>query len=276
MRYQEQIISYVLLGAVIVGIAIAVYSYVVPMIQKSHVRNLVVYLEKNVNNLADAISSTGLRYGRTSFELEVSNAFLEIRHNLIRLKLNTPLQYYSSFVKVPINYNEISICYNYSFPIITGVNYSICFDNSMLNLLFLNNGNMIIYDNLANNSLILPVGNNINVITSLFVFDINYNGTHVIFIPKYPVGLYGYSPACIANAYQTATDLYYEITCRPLVDLYNKLCYWVIISPYLRSSTTIDRKTSLTINYDSYYDEKYNSTVCDTVRIINLQISIVS
>ncbi|MEM4757787.1 MAG: hypothetical protein QW184_01375 [Nanopusillaceae archaeon] len=274
MRSQEQLISYILLGVIIMGISIGVYNYVVPMIQKSYVRNFVTSLEKNLMDLADLISSTGLRYGRATYTLEAPGAKLEIVPDVLKIGIKSTIQYYTSYIRVPINYNEPVVCYNNSFPIIIGSRYFLCSDDNKIEIYILNEKNMIINDYSSNNSIIIPIRDHKDIITSLFVFDVVYNGTHIIFLAKKPTGYYKISQPCILNVYQIYENIYYEITCRPLVDISTRQCYWIRILPYQRSSMTLENKVTISISYNYYNDVIIYSTICDRVRFIDLYLSL--
>jgi len=273
MRSQEQIIGYVLLGVVILGIALAVYNYVVPMIQKSYAKNIVLSAESKLSSLADQISKTSFDFGVSTFQLDIQNSYIEVNPNSIQLKIKSPIQYYSSLTKVPINYEEYIFCPNYTFSL----SYSgrICNDNSYINVTINTATNSLtIIDEISGNNITLQLGNYTNVITSRYVFDIVYDGSNIRFIPRYSTGVYGLSSPCIVSAVQLGSDVIYELTCRPVVSLENKICYWIKISPYGVSATQISSKAVLSISYRSYSGVSYISTVCNTVREIYTDISI--
>jgi len=272
-RLQEQIIGYVLLGVIILGAALSIYNYVVPMIQKSYARNLVLSVESKLPSLADQISRTSLDYGVSSFQLDIQNSYLEIYPNNIQLKIKLPVQYYSSLTKVPINYDEYIFCPNYTFDL----SYSgrICSENSYINVTInITTNSFTITDEISKSNITLRLGNYTNIITSKYVFDVIYDGSTIKFIPRYPTGVYTLSPPCIVNAFQLEENVIYELICRPVVNLDNKLCYWIKILPYGLSATQISSKAVLTISYRSHSDIPYNSTVCKNVREIYTDVRI--
>ncbi|RIB35463.1 MAG: hypothetical protein BXU00_01720 [Candidatus Nanoclepta minutus] len=275
MRSQEQIVGYVLLGAVVLGVALTVYNYVVPLVQKSYVRNTLSSVESKLSDFADRISKTALDFGVSTFQLDIQNSYFEIDPDLIQLRIKIPIQYYSSIVKVPVNYDEYTYCPNDTFTI----SYSgkLCSDRSHINIT-ISTGSFRIIDEISNKSVDLPLGNLNNVITSDYVFDIIYNGTHLRFLPRYPTGYYRTSPPCIINALQLGGEVSYEITCRPIVNMENGQCFWIRLSPYGVSATQITTKIPVVISYRRYYDNSYNSTVCSNnlVREIYVDISISS
>jgi len=273
MRSQEQIIGYVLLGAVVLGIALAIYNYVVPMIQKSYAKNIILSAESKLSDFADKISKTSFGFGVSTFQLDIQNSYLEINPNYVQLKIKAPIQYYSSITKVPVNYEEYIFCPNYTFSL----SYSgrICNDNSYINVTIDATANKFtIIDEISGNNITLPLTNLTNVITSRYVFDIIYDGSTIKFIPRYPTGIYGLSPPCIVNAVQIGNDVIYELTCRPVVNLENGLCYWIKVFPYSVSATQISTKAVVSIAYRSYSEVSYNSTVCNNVREIYTDLSI--
>jgi len=273
MRSQEEIIGYVLLGAVVLGIALGVYNYVVPMIQKSYAKNIVLSAESEMSNFAEKISKTAFDFGVSTFQLNLQNSYLEIYPNYVQLKIKVPIQYYSSITQVPINYDEYIFCPNYTFNL--SYSGSICNDNSYINVTInATNDSFTIIDGISGNNITLPLTNLTNVITSRYVFDIIYDGSTIKFIPRYPTGVYGLSPPCIVNAIQIGGDVTYELTCRPVVNLENGLCYWIKISPYGVSSTQVSAQTVISIAYRSYSDVSYNSTICNSVREIYTDLSI--
>jgi len=273
MRSQEQIIGYVLLGVVILGIALAVYNYVVPMMQKSYAKNVVLSVESKLSSLADQISKTSFDFGVSTFQLDVQNSYLEINPNSIQLKIKSPIQYYSSSVRVPINYDEYIFCPNYTFSLF----YSgrICNDNSYINVTINAATNRFtLIDEITGNNVTLQLGNYTNVITSRYVFDVIYDGSTIRFIPRYSTGIYGISSPCIVSAVQIGEDVIYELVCRPVVNLENRICYWIKVSPYGLSATQISSRATLSISYRSFSDTSYISTVCNIVREIYTDISI--
>jgi len=273
MRAQEQIIGYVLLGAVVLGIALGVYNYVVPMIQKSYAKSIILSAESKLSDFADKISKTSFSFGVSTFQLDIQNSYLEIDPNYVQLKIKAPIQYYSSITKVPINYEEYMFCPNYTFDL----SYSgrICNDNSYINVTVnLAAKSFTIIDEISGKRITLPLTNLTNVITSRYIFDIVYDGSTIKFIPRYPTGVYSLSPPCIVNAVQIGSDVIYELTCRPVVNPENKLCYWIKVFPYGVSATQISTKAIVSIAYRSYSDVSYNSTICNNVREIYTDLSI--
>ena len=57
MKLQSQLISYLLLGAIVVGLSMGVYEWGVPLIQKSQIRSTVDNVQNQLTPLAEAISS---------------------------------------------------------------------------------------------------------------------------------------------------------------------------------------------------------------------------
>jgi len=57
MKLQSQLISYLLLGVIVVGLSIGVYEWGIPLIQKSQIRSTVDNVQNQLTPLAEAISS---------------------------------------------------------------------------------------------------------------------------------------------------------------------------------------------------------------------------
>jgi len=280
MKLQSQLISYLLLGVIIVGLSIGVYEWGVPLIQKSQIRSTVNDIQSQLTSLAEAIPSVVQSRGSQTVTLNLPKGSLSIYNNLIQYSFQSPTIYYNPSISViTINYNEYIPC---------NVNNSISIPSSGYNSIQLcgipnfivevNSSNIIIQD-VNNNTLILPLTSTNNVITQYFDFNIKVQNNNVLFIPQYNTGIEGSPsyPECLLSATQLSGVIQYQITCRPMYNPQNRQCEWIIIEPTGQTSTTTNGNS---ININLQYNglniiNNPNSTVCNQLVYYYVQASIV-
>jgi len=280
MKLQSQLISYLLLGVIVVGLSIGVYEWGVPLIQKSQIRSTVNDIQSQLTSLAEAIPSVVQSRGSQTVTLNLPKGSLSIYNNLIQYSFQSPTIYYNPSISViTINYNEYIPC---------NVNNSISIPSSGYNSIQLcgipnfivevNSSNIIIQD-VNNNTLILPLTSTNNVITQYFDFNIKVQNNNVVFIPQYNTGIEGSPsyPECLLSATQLSGVIQYQITCRPMYNPQNRQCEWIIIEPTGQTSTTTNGNS---ININLQYNglniiNNPNSTVCNQLVYYYVQASIV-
>jgi len=280
MKLQSQLISYLLLGVIIVGLSVGVYEWGVPLIQKSQIRSTVNDIQSQLTSLAEAIPSVVQSRGSQTVTLNLPKGSLSIYNNLIQYSFQSPTIYYNPSISViTINYNEYIPC---------NVNNSISIPSSGYNSIQLcgipnfivevNSSNIIIQD-VNNNTLILPLTSTNNVITQYFDFNIKVQNNNVVFIPQYNTGIEGSPsyPECLLSATQLSGVIQYQITCRPMYNPQNRQCEWIIIEPTGQTSTTTNGNS---ININLQYNglniiNNPNSTVCNQLVYYYVQASIV-
>ena len=280
MKLQSQLISYLLLGVIIVGLSVGVYEWGVPLIQKSQIRSTVNDIQSQLTSLAEAIPSVVQSRGSQTVTLNLPKGSLSIYNNLIQYSFQSSVIYYNPSISViTINYNEYIPC---------NVNNSISIPSSGYNSIQLcgipnfivevNSSNIIIQD-VNNNTLILPLTSTNNVITQYFDFNIKVQNNNVLFIPQYNTGIEGSPsyPECLLSATQLSGVIQYQITCRPMYNPQNRQCEWIIIEPTGQTSTTTNGNS---ININLQYNglniiNNPNSTVCNQLVYYYVQASIV-
>jgi len=280
MKLQSQLISYLLLGLIVVGLSVGIYEWGIPLIQKSQIKSTIDNIQNQLNSLAEAISSVVQSRGSQTITLNLPKGSLSIYNNLIQYSFQTSITYYNPSISiVPINYNRYITC---------NVNNTISVPSSGYNSIQLcgipnfivkvNSTNIIIQD-VNNNTLILPLRSTDNVITQYFDFNINVQNNNVVFVPKYNTGMAGvsYYPECLLSATQTSGIIQYQITCRPMYNPQNKQCEWIIIEPTGQTSTTTNGNP---ININLQYKglnviNNLNSTVCNQLVYYYVQASVV-
>jgi len=279
MKLQSQLISYLLLGAIVVGLSIGVYEWGVPLIQKSQIRSTVDNVQNQLTPLAEAISSVVQSRGTQTVTLNLPKGSISIYNNLIQYSFQAPIIYYNPSISVvPINYNIYIPC---------NVNNTISIPSSGYNSIQLcgipnliaevNSSNIIIQD-VNNNTLILPLANS-NVITQYFDFNINVQNNNVLFVPQYNTGVSGvsYYPECLLSATQLSGIIQYQISCRPMYNPQNGQCEWIIIEPAGQTSaTTNGNSVNINLQYKGLnIVNNPNSTVCNQLVYYYVQASIV-
>jgi len=279
MKLQSQLISYLLLGVIVVGLSIGVYEWGIPLIQKSQIRSTVDNVQNQLTPLAEAISSVVQSRGTQTVTLNLPKGSISIYDNLIQYSFQVPLIYYNPSISVvPINYNIYIPC---------NVNNTISIPSSGYNSIQLcgipnliaevNSSNIIIQD-VNNNTLILPLASS-NVITQYFDFNIKVQNNNVLFVPQYNTGVSGvsYYPECLLSAAQLSGIIQYQISCRPMYNPQNGQCEWIIIEPTGQTSTTTNGNS---VNINLQYQglnivNNPNSTVCNQLVYYYVQASIV-
>jgi len=280
MKLQSELISYLLLGLIVVGLSIGIYEWGIPLIQKSQIRSTVNDIQSQLNSLVEAIPSVVQSRGSQTVTLTLPKGSLSIYNNLIQYSFQSPVIYYNPSISVvTINYNAYVPC---------DVNNSISIPSSGYNSIQLcgipnfivevNSSNIIIQD-VNNNTLILPLVNINNVITQYFDFNIKVQNNSVIFIPQYNTGIAGVPsyPECLLSATQLSGVIQYQVACRPMYNPQNRQCEWIIIEPTGETSTTTNGNS---INVNLQYNglnivNNPNSTVCNQLVYYYVQASIV-
>jgi hypothetical protein len=279
MKLQSQLISYLLLGAIVVGLSMGVYEWGVPLIQKSQIKSTVDNVQNQLTPLAEAISSVVQSRGTQTVTLNLPKGSISIYNNLIQYSFQAPVIYYNPSISVvPINYNIYIPC---------NVNNTISIPSSGYNSIQLcgipnliaevNSSNIIIQD-VNNNTLILPLANS-NIITQYFDFNINVQNNNVLFVPQYNTGVSGvsYYPECLLSATQLSGIIQYQISCRPMYNPQNGQCEWIIIEPTGQTSaTTNGNSVNINLQYQGLnIVNNPNSTVCNQLVYYYVQASIV-
>ena len=279
MKLQSQLISYLLLGVIVVGLSIGVYEWGIPLIQKSQIRSTVDNVQNQLTPLAEAISSVVQSRGTQTVTLNLPKGSISIYDNLIQYSFQVPLIYYNPSISVvPINYNIYIPC---------NVNNTISIPSSGYNSIQLcgipnliaevNSSNIIIQD-VNNNTLILPLASS-NVITQYFDFNIKVQNNNVLFVPQYNTGVSGvsYYPECLLSATQLSGIIQYQISCRPMYNPQNGQCEWIIIEPTGQTSaTTNGNSVNINLQYQGLnIVNNPNSTVCNQLVYYYVQASIV-
>ena len=279
MKLQSQLISYLLLGVIVVGLSIGVYEWGIPLIQKSQIRSTVDNVQNQLTPLAEAISSVVQSRGTQTVTLNLPKGSISIYDNLIQYSFQVPLIYYNPSISVvPINYNIYIPCNVNNTISIPSSGYNSIQLCGISNLIAEVNSSNIIIQDVNNNTLILPLANS-NIITQYFDFNINVQNNNVLFVPQYNTGVSGvsYYPECLLSAAQLSGIIQYQISCRPMYNPQNGQCEWIIIEPTGQTSTTTNGNS---VNINLQYQglnivNNPNSTVCNQLVYYYVQASIV-
>jgi hypothetical protein len=280
MKLQSQLISYLLLGIIVVGLSIGIYEWGIPLIQKSQIRSTVNNIQNQLNSLAGAIQFVVQSKGTQTVTLNLPKGSLNIYNNLIQYSFQSPVIYYNPSISiVPINYNIYIPCNVNNTISIPSSGYNSIQLCGIPNLIAKVNSSNIIIQDINNNTLVLPLANANDVITQYFDFNINVQDNIVSFIPKYNTGIAGvsYYPECLLSASQLSGIIQYQISCRPMYNPQNGQCEWIIIEPTGQTSVTINVNS---ININLQYKglnviNNPNSTVCKQLVYYYVQASIV-
>jgi len=279
MKLQSQLISYLLLGVIVVGLSIGVYEWGIPLIQKSQIRSTVDNVQNQLTPLAEAISSVVQSRGTQTVTLNLPKGSISIYDNLIQYSFQVPLIYYNPSISVvPINYNIYIPCNVNNTISIPSSGYNSIQLCGISNLIAEVNSSNIIIQDVNNNTLILPLASS-NVITQYFDFNIKVQNNNVLFVPQYNTGVSGvsYYPECLLSAAQLSGIIQYQISCRPMYNPQNGQCEWIIIEPTGKTSTTTNGNS---VNINLQYQglnivNNPNSTVCNQLVYYYVQASIV-
>jgi len=280
MKLQSQLISYLLLGAIVVGLSMGVYEWGVPLIQKSQIRSTVDNVQNQLTPLAEAISSVVQSRGTQTVTLNLPKGSISIYNNLIQYSFQAPVIYYNPSISVvPINYYKTYIPCNVNNTIsIPSSGYNSIQLCGIPNLIAEVNSSNIIIQDVNNNTLILPLANS-NIITQYFDFNINVQNNNVLFVPQYNTGVSGvsYYPECLLSATQLSGIIQYQISCRPMYNPQNGQCEWIIIEPTGQTSaTTNGNSVNINLQYQGLnIVNNPNSTVCNQLVYYYVQASIV-
>jgi len=279
MKLQSQLISYLLLGVIVVGLSIGVYEWGVPLIQKSQIKSTVDNIQNQLTPLAEAISSVVQSRGTQTVTLNLPKGSINIYNNLIQYSFQAPVIYYNPSISVvPINYNIYIPCNVNNTISIPSSGYNSIQLCGIPNLIVKVNSSNIIIQDVNNNTLILPLASS-NVITQYFDFNINVQNNNVLFVPQYNTGVSGvsYYPECLLSAAQLSGIIQYQISCRPMYNPQNGQCEWIIIEPTGQTSaTTNGNSVNINLQYQGLnIVNNPNSTVCNQLVYYYVQASIV-
>jgi len=280
MKLQSQLISYLLLGLIVVGLSVGIYEWGVPLIQKSQIKSTVDNIQSQLTSLAEAIPSVVQSRGSQTVTSNLPKGSLSIYNNLIQYSFQTPVTYYNPSISVvPINYNVYIPCSVNNTISVPSSGYNSIQLCGIPNLIVKVNSTNIIIQDINNNTLILPLVSTNNVITQYFDFNINVQNNIVSFIPQYNTGIAGvsYYPECLLSATQLGGIIQYQITCRPMYNPQNRQCEWIIIQPTGQTSAVTNGNS---ININLQYNglnviNNPNSTVCNQLVYYYVQASVV-
>jgi hypothetical protein len=280
MKLQSQLISYLLLGLIVVGLSVGIYEWGIPLIQKSQIGSTINNIQNQLNSLAEAIQSVVQSRGSQTITLNLPKGSLNIYNNLIQYSFQTSITYYNPSISiVPINYNIYIPCNVNNTISVPSSGYNSIQLCGIPNLIVKVNSTNIIIQDVNNNTLILPLVSTDNVITQYFDFNINVQNNNVAFVPQYNTGIAGvsYYPECLLSATQISGTIQYQITCRPMYNPQNKQCEWIIIEPTGQTSITTNGNS---ININLQYKglniiNNPNSTVCNQLVYYYVQASVV-
>jgi len=264
IRLQTQIVNYVLLSSVVLGIALGVYLWAGPIIEKNQARNTINNLEIALSELAKEIENVALLETISSYSINF-NGRVEVKENKIILAIETPIEYYTTIIdRIPINYVDVGGCYvNNTVSKNDDIFVELCGDSSLL--VKANYTTIFINDTMNNKTLSLPIGNYKDIIIKNYVFDIINRIDDVVFIWKSGLG-YGESPICIidARSYKSGNTIVieYTLSCRPVLDLRTHKCLWIKIVPSGTVGKISTGETIFRISYNSKRIVIPNSTVC--------------
>ncbi|BFI73615.1 hypothetical protein YN1_6020 [Nanoarchaeota archaeon] len=247
MKSQVNLISYLLLGLVIVGISIGVYEWGIPILQKSQIRSTISNIQGQLSTLASAIQNVGESKGSQTITLSLPSGSININNNLIQYSFQSPAIYYNPNIPaIPLNYNIYIPC-NVNNTLTVGQQIELCGIPGLY--AYANSTNIVITD-INNNTLVLPLQNENDIITQYFVFDIKVGGNIVQFIPEYNTGIAGSSfyPACLLTAAESGRIINYQISCRPLYNPQTGQCVWIIIKPTGQVGATTQPNTNINVN----------------------------
>jgi hypothetical protein len=280
MKLQSQLISYLLLGLIVVGLSVGIYEWGVPLIQKSQIKSTVDNIQSQLTSLAEAIPSVVQSRGSQTVTSNLPKGSLSIYNNLIQYSFQTPVTYYNPSISVvPINYNVYIPCSVNNTISVPSSGYNSIQLCGIPNLIVKVNSTNIIIQDINNNTLILPLVSTNNVITQYFDFNINVQNNIVSFIPQYNTGISGvpYYPECLLSATQLSGIIQYQITCRPMYNPQNRQCEWIIIQPTGQTSmVTNGNSVNINLQYNGLnIINNPNSTVCNQLVYYYVQASVV-
>jgi hypothetical protein len=280
MKLQSQLISYLLLGLIVVGLSVGIYEWGVPLVQKSQIKSTVDNIQNQLTSLAEAIPSVVQSRGSQTVTLNLPKGSLSIYNNLIQYSFQTSITYYNPSISVvPINYNVYIPCSVNNTISVPSSGYNSIQLCGIPNLIVKVNSSNIIIQDINNNTLILPLVSTNNVITQYFDFNINVQNNIVSFIPQYNTGISGvsYYPECLLSATQLGGIIQYQITCRPMYNPQNRQCEWIIIQPTGQTSVaTNGNSVNINLQYNGLnVINNPNSTVCNQLVYYYVQASVV-
>lgn len=277
MKNQSDILGYMLLGIVVTAIAIGVYLWGAPLIQKSALRAQVNNMEGQLSSLADSIEQVGFNGGEKYITIsgnQMSSGTLT--GSEIFVDINYGSQYYAKLpYPIPINYNGYYPCNQSNIILIPSSGYNstdLCGYPGLY--AYVNSTDFIIYDPIVGENFTFSNQNYQYLITSIYTFKVLYNGNSITFIPLYNSGIYGYSeyPACIVDGVTVGTTVDYTVQCRPLYDLSSEVCHWIQMQ-VLGSSTSNSITYNIVYKGSSLSTNVY-STVCNEVKYYYLDVYI--
>ncbi|MGC9079870.1 MAG: hypothetical protein ACP5G1_03985 [Nanopusillaceae archaeon] len=264
MKLQTGLISYLLIGLLVAAIAIGVYEWGIPMIQKSQLQNTINSVNTQLSSVANTISNVANGKGSTTESLNLPQGTITIEYDQIKYTFEVPTTYFNPSVSfVPINYNIYIPCGQNNTVYVNGGTVQLCGVPTLL--VYANNTNIVIQD-VNNVTKIFPLTNIKYLITQYYVFNVNVNGNQVTFIPIYNTAIVSSSlyPPCIVNANQQEGLVTYTITCRPVYDPVTGQCHWIKLVPTGQNSVTTNKIVNLNIQYNRMeVINDPNSTVCN-------------
>jgi len=279
-RSQAQIVGYIALAAAITGIAIGVYFWGTPIVQKNTVTSSINSIENSLTQLAKTIEDSGMKGISQSYTMSY-NGQLNIEPNKISLSINIPIALYTTNLHfIPINYKYLFMC-DKNTTVYSGQSIYLCGNKQLIATL--SGGVLTINDTFYGKSIQLPAnGYYHNIIAQVYVFDIKCDGTKCRFFWKNNIGYTGVesTPACTVNAYvypfQKGENVNYVISCRPVLDPETHKCIWIQIQPTGASSVSGSGSVTFSINYDSskLVDYSKKSTVCKYMEYRTVDISL--
>ncbi|MGC9133013.1 MAG: hypothetical protein ACP5GJ_01240 [Nanopusillaceae archaeon] len=276
MKLQSNLISYLLLGLIIVGVSVGVYEWGIPILQKSQIRSTIDSIQSQLSSLANAIQNVGENKGSRTLSLSLPSGSINIYNNLIQYSFQSPVLYYNPNIPaIPLNFNIYIPC-TVNNTLTVGNQTNLC---GIPGLYASANSTNINITDVNNNTLILPLSNANDIITQYFVFNIRVSGGTIQFIPLFNTGIAGSSlyPACLLVASQTNNIINYQIECRPIYNPQTGQCTWIIIKPTGNVGYTSQSGANLNVNLQYgglNIINNPNSTVCNQLVYIYVDASL--
>ncbi|BBL45410.1 hypothetical protein MJ1_0239 [Nanobdella aerobiophila] len=271
---QSNLVSYLLLGLIIVGLSVGIYEWGIPVIQKSQLKTSISGIQASLTTLASTIQDVAESKGSQVVSISLPSGPLNINYNDIQYSFQSPEIYYNPSVPaIPINYNIFIPC---------TVNNTLTINGGVVNLCglpgleaYANSTNIVLTD-INNNTIILPLENINNLITEEYVFNVKVSNNQVDFIPEYNTGVANsqYYPACLLTAVQLGKEIEYQIECRPMYNPQNGQCTWINIVPAGQTGTTASGTVNINLQYNGINVENVNSTICNQLILYNIEASI--
>lgn len=273
MKNQQNFIGYILLGVIVVGVAISVYMWGIPIVQKSSYRAQINAIESQISDLANSISSAA--FEGTSKTYTISGSKMNVyssEKNRLEISVDIGTRYYLTTAEIPINYNIFIRCDPaHTIVPIGGSEENLCGYTGLR--VTTNSTHFKIYDPIIGKEKVFPLGNYEMLITSIYTFKVSYDGSSIKFTPTALTGIYGDKnyPPCIINALQTENIITYKLQCRPLFSFERDECY--LVEPYYNGASSGNKIGFSIIYKESRVNQTY-STVCSSLRIYKVDVNI--